>query len=45
MSKFYKDINCCWVLDQKFFKNQIEDVLKTILVNRVDYLQKKDKTQ
>ena len=41
-AKFYKDINCCWVLDQKFFNTQIEDVLEAILVNRVDYLQKKD---
>ena len=41
-AKFYKDINCCWILDQKFFNTQIEDVLETILVNRVDYLLKKD---
>ena len=42
-AKFYKDINCCWVLDQKFFNIQIEDVLEAILVNKVDYLKKKTK--
>ena len=41
-AKFYKDVNCCWVLDQKFFNTQIEDVLEAILVNKVDYLQKKN---
>ena len=27
-AKFYKDINCCWVLDQKFFKTQINTLFQ-----------------
>ena len=41
-ASFYKDKNCCWILDQKFFDSKIEAVLKNILENKVDYSQKKD---
>ncbi len=41
-ASFYKDKNCCWILDQKFFDSKIEVVLKNILENKVDYFQKKD---
>ena len=39
---FYKDKDCCWILDQKLFDDKIEQVLNDILENTVDYSQKKD---
>ena len=41
-ASFYEVKDCCWILDQKLFENKIEEVLKDILGNNVDYLKKKD---
>ena len=39
---FYKDNNCCWILEQIDFENKIEEILKDILINKTDYLKKKE---
>jgi len=41
-ASFYENKDCCWILDQKIFDNKIEEILKHILENKVDYSQKKD---
>ena len=41
-ARFYKNENCCWILDQKLINDKIEEVLKNILKNTVDYSEKKD---
>ena len=41
-ANFYKDNDCCWVLDQKLFDEKIEEVLKEIFINKSDYLKKKE---
>ena len=39
---FYKDKNCCWIIEQINFENKIEKILKDILINKTDYLKKKE---
>jgi len=39
---FYKNINCCWLIEQSLFDEKIEDLLVDILHDKKDYLEKKD---
>jgi UDP-N-acetylglucosamine--N-acetylmuramyl-(pentapeptide) pyrophosphoryl-undecaprenol N-acetylglucosamine transferase len=41
-ANFYKNNDCCWILDQMFFEDKIEEVLKNIFENKTDYLKKKE---
>ena len=41
-ANFYKNYDCCWILEQKFFEEKIEEVLNEILINKSDYLKKKE---
>ena len=41
-ANFYKNYNCCWILEQNFFEEKIEEFLKDILNNKSDYLKKKE---
>ena len=41
-AKFYKNNNCCWVLEQKLFDEKIEKQLYEILDKKSDYLKKKE---
>ena len=41
-ASFYKDKDCCWILDQKFFDEKIEELLKDILENKTDFIKKKE---
>ena len=41
-AKFYKDKDCCWILDQEYFEEKIETLLKDILTNKTDFLNKKE---
>ena len=38
---FYKDNDCCWLIEQKDFENKIEDVLKNIISDKKELLKKK----
>ena len=41
-ANFYKNYNCCWIIEEKFFEEKIEEVLNEILINKSDYLKKKE---
>ena len=41
-ANFYKNLECCWIIEQKIFDEKIEEFLKEILNNRSDYLTKKE---
>ena len=41
-ANFYKDKNCCWIIEQKVFEEKIEDFLKNIIEDQKDYLKKKE---
>ncbi len=41
-ANFYKNNDCCWIIEQKYFEGKIEDVLKDIFMNKSDYLKKKE---
>jgi UDP-N-acetylglucosamine--N-acetylmuramyl-(pentapeptide) pyrophosphoryl-undecaprenol N-acetylglucosamine transferase len=41
-ANFYKDNDSCWVLNQVFFEDKIEEVLNDIFNNKTDYLKKKN---
>ncbi|MFL2886879.1 MAG: UDP-N-acetylglucosamine--N-acetylmuramyl-(pentapeptide) pyrophosphoryl-undecaprenol N-acetylglucosamine transferase [Candidatus Pelagibacter sp.] len=41
-ANFYKNYGCCWIIDQNFFEEKIEKVLKDIFINKSDYLKKKE---
>ena len=41
-ANFYKDRNCCWVIEQNYFEKKIEKLLKDILDKKSDYLKKKE---
>ena len=41
-AKFYKENNCCWLIEQKNFEEKIEELLKKILNGKSDYLKKKE---
>ena len=39
---YYKNNDCCWIIEQKYFETKIEEILKGILVNKSDYIKKKE---
>ena len=41
-ANFYKHYDCCWILEQNHFEEKIEEILKDILINKSDYLKKKE---
>ena len=41
-ANYYKNYDCCWILEQKFFEEKIEEILKDILINKSNYLKKKE---
>jgi len=41
-ANFYKNYDCCWILEQNYFEEKIEEILKDILINKSDYLKKKE---
>jgi len=41
-ANYYKKNDCCWIIDQNFFEERIEEVLKDIFKNKSDYLKKKE---
>ena len=41
-ANFYKNKGCCWMLDQKFLDEKIEDLLIDIIQNKTDFLDKID---
>ncbi len=41
-ANFYKNNDCCWIVEQNFFEEKIEEILKDILMNKSDYLKKKE---
>ena len=41
-ANFYKDKDCCWIIEQNVFEEKIEDFLKNIIEDQKDYLKKKE---
>tara|TARA_B100000989_G_scaffold258677_1_gene208622 strand:- start:115 stop:1176 length:1062 start_codon:yes stop_codon:yes gene_type:complete len=41
-AKFYKKSDCCWLIEQIYFEEGIEDLLNKILNNNSEYLRKKE---
>ena len=41
-ANFYKDKDCCWILEQSVFEEKIEVFLENILKDKRDYLKKKE---
>tara|TARA_B100001250_G_scaffold329191_1_gene293818 strand:+ start:503 stop:1567 length:1065 start_codon:yes stop_codon:yes gene_type:complete len=41
-ANFYKNYDCCWVVEQNYFDEKIEEILKHIFINKSDYLKKKE---
>ena len=41
-ANFYKDNQCCWIIEQDIFEEKIEELLKDILNNKSDYIKKKE---
>ena len=41
-ARFYRDNDCCWLIEQNYFDEKIEQLLKDILNNKSDYLKKKE---
>ena len=41
-ANFYKNNDCCWVVEQKYFEEKIEELIKEILNNKNDYSKKKE---
>jgi len=41
-ANFYRDKDCCWILDQLSFGEKIEELLSDILKNKNDFLKKKE---
>jgi UDP-N-acetylglucosamine--N-acetylmuramyl-(pentapeptide) pyrophosphoryl-undecaprenol N-acetylglucosamine transferase len=42
-ANFYKNNDCCWVINQNNFEEKIEGILKDIIKNKSDYINKKEK--
>ena len=40
-AKFYENYGCCWIIEQKYFDEKIEILVKNVLNNKRDYLEKK----
>ena len=43
-ANFYKNKECCWIIEQIFFEEKIEDFLENILKDKKDYQKKKRKS-
>ena len=41
-ASYYKDNGCCWIVQQNMFEEKIEEILRDIIKNKSDYLNKKD---
>ena len=41
-ANFYRNNDCCWIIEQSHFEDNIEQLLKDILNNKSDYLKKKE---
>ena len=41
-ANFYKNNNCCWIIEQKYFEDEIEKLLINILNDKREYLEKKE---
>ena len=41
-ANFYKNNECCWIIEQNIFEETIEDFLKEIIDKKTDYKKKKD---
>ena len=41
-ASFYKKNNCCWIIEQKSFDDEIVGLLNIIIENKTDYLKKKE---
>ena len=41
-ANYYKNYDCCWIVEQNLFEEKIEEVLKDILMNKSDYLKKRE---
>ena len=41
-ANFYKDKNCCWIIEQSVFEQKIGDFLKDIIEDQSNYLKKKE---
>ncbi len=41
-ASFYKDKDCCWLIEQNLFEEKIEEILENILINKSNYLDKKE---
>ena len=39
-AKFHKDHDCCWIIEQNYFEEKIEEFLKDIIEKKSDYLKK-----
>tara|TARA_B100000035_G_scaffold151654_1_gene129218 strand:- start:106 stop:1170 length:1065 start_codon:yes stop_codon:yes gene_type:complete len=41
-ANFYKNKDCCWVVDQHLFEDNVEQILLDVLKNKKDFLRKKE---
>ena len=41
-ANFYKDNDCCWLIEQSLFEEKIEELLKDIIKDKRDYSNKKE---
>ena len=41
-ANFYKKQECCWIIEQTFFEEEIEQVLRNIIKNKIDLMKKKE---
>ena len=41
-ASFYRNNNCCWIIEQDHFDEKIEELLNNILNDKRDYLEKKE---
>ena len=41
-ANFYKKNDCCWLIEQKYFETNIEEILNDIINNKTNYLRKKE---
>ena len=41
-ANFYKNNDCCWIIEQDYFDKEIEQLLKDIIVKKSSFLKKKE---
>ena len=41
-ANYYKNNGCCWMIEQDSFEEKIENLLKDIINNESDYLEKRE---